>query len=97
VLVIEDLVSTGKSIALNVNAIREAGGKVSQCLAITTSTIAGFVETVTNLNIELLTLTNIQTVIETAAAENYITVEQSKSVYSFLSNPKTWGHEMGFE
>jgi len=97
VLIVEDLVSTGKSITLNVNAIREAGGKVTQCLAITTSTLGAFVEVVNELNIELLTLTNIQTVIETAINEKYITDNDGRSVNQFLANPKTWGHEMGYE
>ena len=97
VLIVEDLVSTGKSITFNVNAIREAGGKVTQCLAITTSTLGAFVDVVKELNIELFTLTNIQTVIETAISERYITDNDGRSVNQFLANPKTWGHEMGFE
>lgn len=97
VLVIEDLVSTGKSITQNVTAVREAGGVVSQCLAITTSTLGAFVETVSSLAIELKTLTNIQTVVEEAVSEKYITSEESDSVNKFLNNPKGWGHEMGFE
>jgi orotate phosphoribosyltransferase len=97
VLIVEDLVSTGKSITLNVNAIRESGGVVTQCLAITTSTIGAFVDVVKELNIKLLTLTNIQTVIETAISEKYITDNDGRSVNQFLANPKSWGHEMGFE
>lgn len=97
VLIIEDLVSTGKSIASNVNALREAGGIVMQCLAITTSTLGAFVETVQSLGIELKTLTNIQTVVEEAVKGKYISQEEADIVHKFLNNPKGWGHEMGFE
>jgi orotate phosphoribosyltransferase len=97
VLVIEDLVSTGKSITQNVSAIRESGGIVTHCLAITTSTVGAFVDVVKELNIQLLTLTNIQTVIETAISEKYITDSDGRSVNQFLASPKSWGHEMGFE
>ncbi len=97
VLIVEDLISTGKSIGGNVNAIREAGGKVTHCLAITTSTVSAFVENVQSLHITLLTLTNIETIIQTAASEKYISKDQEKVVQRFLSNPKEWGKEMGFE
>lgn len=97
VLIIEDLISTGKSIGLNVNAIREAGGVVTHCLAITTSNLGAFVETVQGLNIELKTLTNIQTVVEEAVKGKYVSQEEADIVHKFLNNPKGWGHEMGFE
>lgn len=97
VLIIEDLISTGKSTASNVTSIREAGGAVSHCLAITTSTINAFVDTVNTLDIKLLTLTNIQTVIEIAIAEKYISNHEGNCVNQFLANPNTWGHDMGFE
>ncbi len=97
VLIIEDLVSTGKSIAENVNAIRAAGGRVTDCLAITTSTLSAFANSISELKINLTTLTNIETVIQTAFTEKYISAEDEKIVQQFLKNPKAWGHEMGFE
>lgn len=97
VLIIEDLVSTGKSIALNVNAIRQAGGIVTQCLAISTSTLGAFVDTIKELNIELLTLTDIRTILETAISEKYISDKEGDSVNRFLANPKTWASDNGFE
>src|SRR3989344_3481373 len=97
VLVIEDLVSTGNSMGDNVIAIREAGGIVTHCLAITTSTISAFEQTVKDLNITLVTLTNIQTVVEVAKEKGYITAEEQIIVEKFLANPKEWGKAMGFE
>lgn len=90
VLVLEDLISTGKSIALNVNAIRQAGGNVTQCLAITTSTISAFVRTVTSLSIELLTLTDIQTIVKTAMRDQVISGKEARTVYDFLTDPMAW-------
>lgn len=97
VLIVEDLISTAKSIGVNVNAIREAGGKVTHCLAITTSTVSAFIENITSLNIKLVTLTNIQTILKTAISENYISAKEGEIVQRFLNSPKTWGKEMGFE
>ena len=97
VLIIEDLITTTKSIALNVNAIREAGGVVTSCVAITTSTIGAFVWTVENLQIKLRTLTTIQIIVEEAVQGKYITASEAEIVHQFLNNPKSWGHSMGFE
>jgi orotate phosphoribosyltransferase len=97
VLIIEDLISTGKSIGINVQAIRGAGGTVSHCLAITTSTISAFAENIHGLKIKLITLTNIETIIDTAVREKYITKKESEIVHTFLKDPKGWGSKMGFE
>lgn len=97
VLIIEDLVSTAKSITQNVESIRRAGGIVTDCLAITTSTLSAFEETVKNLNITLHTLTDIGTIIKVAHQEGYVSKAEEESIQTFLKDPKSWGHKMGFE
>ena len=97
VLIIEDLITMGKSIGTNVQAIREAGGVVKHCLAITTSTVSAFTQNIKSLHIKLVTLTNIETVIDTAVKEKYITKKEQAMVHAFLKDPKGWGHAMGFE
>lgn len=97
VLIVEDLISTGKSIAQNVQAIRESGGVVTECLAITTSTVGAFNTTIKHLDITLLTLTDIETIIQTALTEKYISAEQENSIQLFLKNPQAWGKNMKFE
>lgn len=97
VLVIEDLISTGKSSAQNVLAIRENGGKVTDCIAITTSTKNAFVETFKNLKIRLFTLTNAIITVQAALEKGYINQKQYDMVELFFEDPKGWGKKMGFE
>lgn len=97
VLIIEDLITTGLSIKGNITAIKEAKGKVMTCLAITTSTLSAFEANVSELGISLITLTNIQTVVDVAKEKKYINEKQYKSIQSFLHDPRGWGKRMGFE
>jgi orotate phosphoribosyltransferase len=97
VLIIEDLVSTGKSITGNVEAIRSAGGVVDTCIAITTSNLNAYTETIQSLGISLVTLTSIEVVIATAVEKSCISEAEKEIVDSFLQSPKTWGKDFGFE
>jgi orotate phosphoribosyltransferase len=97
VLVIEDLISTGKSIKVNCDAIREAGGIVDTCLAITTSTMHAYEPIVQELGVRLITLSNVTKTLEVAVASKRITNEERTSVESFLADPPGWGKKMGFE
>jgi orotate phosphoribosyltransferase len=96
VLIIEDLISTGSSVTQNVNAIREAQGKVKTCLAITTSTVHAYENTMNDLKIKLYTLTNIQTVIEVAKQLKQINTNEYKTIQAFLLDPPNWGKKFGF-
>ncbi len=97
VLIIEDLISTGASTKTNCLAIRAAGGVVRTCLAITTSTLHAFAETVKELNIALLTLTDVATTLDVAQATKRISTKERAVVDSFLEDPVGWGKRMGFE
>lgn len=97
VLIVEDLVSTGCSLARNVTAVRGAGGVVTDCVAITTSTIDAFGSTIRNLGIRLSTLTDVATTLDIAQRNRYITGKQKSTVASFLTDPLGWGRKMGFE
>lgn len=95
VLIIEDLVSTGSSVEHNVKTIREAGGIVTQCLAITTSTVHAYEKTVDELHIQLSTLTNIQTVIDVAKKIGQINDKEYESIQEFLKDPSNWAKNNG--
>lgn len=96
VLIIEDLISTGKSTAGNVEAVREAGGIVDSCVAITTSTVNAYDKTFEDMKVKLLTITNVSTTLDVAAREKYITDEDKKSVSEFLADSLNWGKNHGF-
>lgn len=96
VIIIEDLISTGSSVATNAHAIRTAGGSVSYCLAITTSTLDAYVSTMKSLNIQLITLTDVTTVLKEAVDNKYMSSHEEGIVRSFLLDPSGWGAKMGF-
>lgn len=97
VLVIEDLISTGGSAKTNAEAVRGEGGIVSDCLAITTSTLDAFEPVMSEAKLSLHTLTNVAVTLDVAAKEKYITDKQKKIAQEFFTDPKNWGKKMGFE
>ncbi len=97
VLVIEELISTGTSTKINCQAVRQAGGLVNTCLAITTSTVNAFDPIMKELKITLVTLTDVQTTLDVAASTKRISQKEKKVDQSFLADPAGWGKQMGFE
>ena len=89
VVVIEDLISTGGSSLKAVEALREKGCVVKGMAAIFTY---GFEESVQNFKkakCRLETLTNYDTLIETAVKKEYIN-ENLDSLKKWRQKPKTW-------
>lgn len=90
VMVIEDLVSTGKSSLDAVEALRDAGAEVVGMLAIFTY---GFEIAKTNFakaNCELVTLSNYTALIDEAKELNYINEESLQSLKEWRSHPQNW-------
>ena len=80
VIVIEDLVSTGKSSLLAVDALREAGAVVKGMLAIFTYQLPAAAESFKAKDCQLHTLTNYETLIHKAIEEKYISEEDIQSL-----------------
>lgn len=97
VLIVEDLISIGKSSSQNIEAIRLAGGKVNDCIAITTSTKSAFAPAFDGHKVRLTTLTDVVVTIAVALKTGRITQKQHDSVAQFLEDPPRWGKKMGFE
>ena len=90
VVVIEDLISTGGSSLKAVEALREKGCVVKGMAAIFTY---GFEESVQNFKkakCRLETLTNYDTLIETAVKKEYINEKDLDSLKKWRQKPKTW-------
>ena len=90
VVVIEDLISTGGSSLKAVEALREKGCLVKGMAAIFTY---GFEESVQNFKkakCRLETLTNYDTLIETAVKKEYINEKDLDSLKKWRQKPKTW-------
>ena len=90
VIVIEDLVSTGKSSLMAVDALREAGAVVKGMLAIFTYQLPTAEENFNAKECPLHTLTNYETLIFKAIEEKYISEEDQKSLLEWRNDPQAW-------
>ena len=91
VVVIEDLVSTGKSSLAAVTALREAGCNVKGMVAIFTYGLSSAEENFKRENCSLHTLTNYNSLISLAQQKNYIKESDKQSLISWRENPEAWG------
>jgi orotate phosphoribosyltransferase len=91
VVVIEDLVSTGKSSLQAVDALRQAGLVVEGMVCIFTYGFAVADEAFAAANVNLIPLTNYNTLIELAIEKGSINAEDQSLLESWRSNPAEWG------
>lgn len=93
VVVIEDLVSTGKSSLIAVHALRDKGCIVKGMAAIFTYGLEVARKNFEEANVELHTLTNYDTLIQVAQKEEYILQSQMQSLADWRSNPEKWSDD----
>lgn len=93
VFVIEDLVSTGKSSLLAVDALRDAGCIVKGMAAIFTYELEVAKKNFEEKNVLLRTITNYSALIETAVKENYVSEEDLVSLNEWRLNPEKWSDD----
>ncbi|MDD2986213.1 orotate phosphoribosyltransferase [Flavobacterium sp.] len=94
VVVVEDLISTGKSSLLAVEALKEAGANVKGMVAIFTYGFDVAVENFKKDNVDLYTLSNYDNLLELAVAKKYITEEEQHTLQEWRVNPSKWGVEV---
>ena len=90
VVVIEDLVSTGKSSLAAVEALREKGAKVKGMMAIFTYQLDVATEAFKNADCDLVTISNYEALIKKAVEENYVSNDQMASLMEWRKNPQVW-------
>lgn len=93
VVVVEDLVSTGKSSLIAVKALREKGCVVKGMAAIFTYGLAVADENFRNENVDLITLTDYDTLLATAKEKDYIHPDDLESLSAWRVNPEKWSDE----
>lgn len=91
VVVIEDLISTGKSSLQAVEALNAGGANILGMAAIFTYGFDVASENFKNAGIELMTLSNYPTLLETAITKKYIAEEDHETLKVWSSNPSEWG------
>ena len=87
VVVIEDLISTGGSCIEVVNALREAGAEVRGVASIFTYGMKKGLDRMAEANVINYSLSNLDALVEVAAEEGYIKVEDKEKLIKFRNNP----------
>lgn len=93
VVVIEDLVSTGKSSLLAVNALRDANCDVKGMVAIFTYGLQVAAQNFDEAKVPLFTLTDYNTLLAVAKEEAYITEDNMQSLNEWRLNPEKWSDD----
>ena len=94
VVIVEDLISTGNSSLLAVEALRTAGANIKGMAAIFTYGFDIATENFKNANVDLLTLSNYQNLLNLAVAKKYITEEEEQTLREWNLSPSTWSVEV---
>ncbi len=90
VVVVEDLVSTGKSSLLAVDALREHGCDVKGMVAVFTYGLGVAEKNFEEAKIPLYTLTNYNDLIECAVQLDLLPASDLKSLQEWRKNPEAW-------
>jgi orotate phosphoribosyltransferase len=93
VVVVEDLISTGNSSLMAVEALRNEGANIKGMAAIFTYGFDVAEENFKNANIDLYTLSNYENLLDLAVQKQYITDDQFSTLQEWNGSPSTWGKE----
>lgn len=91
VVVVEDLVSTGKSSLKAVEALRAAGCEVVGMVSIFNYGFDKAIENFNQANCKLVSLSNYTDLIDQALSSGYITENDVEILKSWRENPEHWG------
>ncbi|AQS93633.1 MULTISPECIES: orotate phosphoribosyltransferase [Polaribacter] len=90
VVVIEDLISTGKSSLNAVDALKEAGAVVKGMVAIFSYGFEVATDNFKEKNVALTTLSNYDNLLEQALESNYISEKELITLHEWRREPSTW-------
>ncbi len=90
VVIVEDLVSTGKSSLKAVQAVRNAGAEVVGMVAIFTYEFPVATEAFAAEGVKLLTISNYSSMVKAAVATNYIKEEDVECLQQWREDPSVW-------
>jgi orotate phosphoribosyltransferase len=97
VVLVEDLVTTGISSLAAVEALREEGALVEDCLAIISYGFVDAAEAFKNAGVRLHAATDFEAVLEVALQRGAIDAESATIVQDWLQDPHGWAKRQGFE
>ena len=90
VVVVEDLISTGKSSLNAIKALKEADVNVKGMVAIFSYGFSVATETFEEHNLDFSTLSNYEVLLEQALESNYINEKELITLESWRLNPSEW-------
>ncbi|WP_222166984.1 orotate phosphoribosyltransferase [Edaphocola aurantiacus] len=90
VVVVEDLISTGKSSLEAVEAIRQAGGEVIGLVALFTYGFAAADIAFSEAGVPFHTISNYNALVEVGMKQNIITESQLSQLMEWRESPSTW-------
>lgn len=94
VVVIEDLISTGNSSLVAVEALKNAGATVKGMIAIFSYGFENAIENFKNANVTLNTLSDYEHLLHFAVEKKYITEEEQVTLEDWRKNPAEWNVEV---
>ena len=97
VIVIDDLISTGRSSLEVVNAIRKSGGKVTDIIAITTYGLKTADQNFAKNKIKIHTLTDLGHSCEVALEKGFLDAQKTKIIKDWANDPRNWAKKIGYE
>jgi orotate phosphoribosyltransferase len=90
VIVVEDLISTGNSSLLAVEALRNEGANIKGMAAIFNYGFEVASKNFKNANVDLYTLSDYENLLKLAVEKMYITEKEEKTLSKWRKNPATW-------
>ena len=90
VVVVEDLISTGNSSLMAVEALRNEGANVKGMAAIFNYGFDIATKNFKNANLDLYTLSDYENLLKLAVAKMYITEKEEKTLSKWRKNPANW-------
>ena len=97
VLIIEDLISTGKSSIEAVDVVRAAGGEVTDCISIFSYEMKKAEELFRMKNCRYHPVSTFSVLAKVAAEKEYIKPEDIRKITEWNKDPEGWGKKYGFE
>ena len=94
VVVVEDLISTGNSSLLAVEALRNEGANVKGMAAIFSYGFQVAVDNFENAKVDLFTLSNYDNLLDLAVVKEYITEAEQDTLKEWRKNPSQWSIEV---
>ncbi len=96
-IIIEDLISTGKSSIETANAIRKKNAKINTVFAIITYGMKIAKDNFKSNKIDLIPLATFEDVVNQASKMKFIKQKDKAAILEWVKDPASWGKKMGFE